>query len=95
MHLSVLRIARWRAVLLTVVIMHPDAAVARRPSDTSQGTPLNRYMRLWIGMPSCVPVVTQIYLFGVLFAPEEEIMWFDVAVDKAARVDVPHYIQLQ
>lgn len=95
MHVHAFRIARLRAVLLTIVVMHFDATIARRPPDSLQGMPRNRYVRLWIGMPSRLSVVAQIQLSGVVVASEEEIMWFNVPVDKASGVDVPQYIQLQ
>lgn len=46
-------------------------------------------------MPSRLSVVAQIQLSGVVIASEEEIMWFNVPMDKASGVDVPQYIQLQ
>lgn len=82
-------------MLLTVMIMRFNTAIAWGPSETLQGPPWDRYARLWVGMPSRLSVVAQIQLFGVVVASEEEIMWFNVAVDKAAGVNVPHYIQLQ
>lgn len=60
MHVHALRAALLRTVLLTIVIMHFDATVARRPPDIPQGMPRDRHVRLWIGMPCRVPVVAQI-----------------------------------